>query len=156
MKITQGQFSFLPDLTDEEIKKQIEYGLDQGWSIAVEHTDDPHPRNTYWSMLSTPMFDLRDPAGVMLELNACRKEFPDDYVKVLAFDGRAGGDAGYIALRMTQPRFSNARSIRNGIDRARLRQANRLFAGRGEPLDRAALETITAEDIRVSRVFNQH
>ncbi len=61
----------------------------------------------------------------------------------------------YITLRMQQPRFSNARSIRNGIDRARLRQANRLFAGRGELLDRAALETITAEDIRVSRVFTQ-
>ena len=61
----------------------------------------------------------------------------------------------YITLRMQQPRFSNARSIRNGIDRARLRQANRLFAGRGEPLDRAALETISAEDIRVSRVFTQ-
>ena len=61
----------------------------------------------------------------------------------------------YITLRMQQPRFSNARSIRNGIDRARLRQANRLFAGRGEPLDRTALETISAEDIRVSRVFTQ-
>ena len=69
-------------------------------------------------------------------------------------DGRAAMRE-YIALRMTQPRFSNARSIRNGIDRARLRQANRLFAGRGELLGRAALETITAEDIRVSRVFTQ-
>jgi len=61
----------------------------------------------------------------------------------------------YITLRMQQPRFSNARSIRNGIDRARLRMANRLFAGRDQPLDRVALETITAEDIRVSRVFTQ-
>ncbi len=61
----------------------------------------------------------------------------------------------YIGLRMQQPRFSNARSIRNGIDRARLRMANRLFAGRDQPLDRMALETITAEDIRVSRVFTQ-
>jgi len=61
----------------------------------------------------------------------------------------------YIGLRMQQPRFSNARSIRNGIDRARLRMANRLFAGRDQTLDRAALETITAEDIRVSRVFTQ-
>ena len=69
-------------------------------------------------------------------------------------DGRAALRE-YITLRMQQPRFSNARSIRNGIDRARLRQANRLFAGRGEPLDRAALETISAEDIRVSRVFAQ-
>ncbi len=61
----------------------------------------------------------------------------------------------YITLRMAQPRFSNARSIRNGIDRARLRMANRLFAGREQPFDRLALETITAEDIRVSRVFTQ-
>jgi hypothetical protein len=59
----------------------------------------------------------------------------------------------YIARRMAQPRFSNARSIRNGIDRARLRMANRLFASRGQLLDREALETISAEDIRQSRVF---
>ena len=61
----------------------------------------------------------------------------------------------YIGRRMTQPRFSNARSIRNGIDRARLRMANRLFAGRDRPLNRADLETITADDIRASRVFHQ-
>jgi len=59
----------------------------------------------------------------------------------------------YIALRLTQPRFSNARSIRNALDRARLRQANRLFERRGEPLTRAALSTIEPEDIRASRVF---
>ncbi len=63
--------------------------------------------------------------------------------------------AEYISLRMQQPRFSNARSIRNFIDRARLRMANRLFAGRDQSLDRAALETITADDIRASRVFQQ-
>ena len=59
----------------------------------------------------------------------------------------------YIERRMAQPRFSNARSIRNGLDRARLRMANRLFAARDTPVDRAALETITAADIRASRVF---
>lgn len=59
----------------------------------------------------------------------------------------------YIERRMTQPRFSNARSIRNGLDRARLRMANRLFAERDTPVDRAALETITGADIRASRVF---
>jgi probable Rubsico expression protein CbbX len=60
----------------------------------------------------------------------------------------------YIELRMTQPRFSNARSIRNALDRARLRQANRLFATIGKPLGRSDLETITASDIRASRVFS--
>jgi probable Rubsico expression protein CbbX len=61
----------------------------------------------------------------------------------------------YIGRRMQQPRFSNARSIRNALDRARLRQANRLFAGRATPFPRAALEVIEADDIRQSRVFTQ-
>ncbi len=59
----------------------------------------------------------------------------------------------YIGLRMLQPRFSNARSIRNALDRARLRQANRLFSQRREKIDRKALSTITEDDIRASRVF---
>ena len=59
----------------------------------------------------------------------------------------------YIGRRMQQPRFSNARSIRNALDRARLRQANRLFADRSQPIGLAALQTITGADIRASRVF---
>ena len=59
----------------------------------------------------------------------------------------------YVALRRTQPHFANARSIRNALDRARLRQANRLFAG-SDAATREALSTITAADIRASRVFN--
>jgi probable Rubsico expression protein CbbX len=59
----------------------------------------------------------------------------------------------YVALRRVQPHFANARSIRNALDRARLRQANRLFAG-SDAATREALSTITAADIRASRVFN--
>jgi probable Rubsico expression protein CbbX len=59
----------------------------------------------------------------------------------------------YIPLRMAQPHFANARSIRNALDRARLRQANRLFAQKGRRLDRDALMTIEGEDLRISRVF---
>ena len=103
MKVTQGQFSFLPDLTDEEIGKQIEYALDQGWSLAVEHTDDPHPRNYYWSRWGTPMFDLRDPAGVMLEVRACREANPQDYVKVLAFDSRKGSETIRMSFMVQRP-----------------------------------------------------
>ena len=58
MRITQGTFSFLPDLTDEQIAAQIRYALDHGWAMSVEHTDDPHPRNPYWEMWGTPLFDL--------------------------------------------------------------------------------------------------
>ena len=61
----------------------------------------------------------------------------------------------YIALRIAQPHFANARSIRNALDRARLRQAGRLFAKATEGAipDRETLMTISAEDIRASRVF---
>jgi probable Rubsico expression protein CbbX len=61
----------------------------------------------------------------------------------------------YILRRMAQPRFANARSIRNGLDRARLRHANRLFAQRATPLDRGTLQTLSAADILSSRVFRQ-
>lgn len=68
----------------------------------------------------------------------------------------AGAEAAleeYIPLRMNLRHFSNARSIRNALDRARLRQANRLFARRDAPLTKRDLVTIEAEDIRASRVF---
>ena len=64
MRVTQGTFSFLPDLTDAEITAQIEYALKNGWAVSVEHTDEPHPRNVYWEMWGMPMFDLKDAAGV--------------------------------------------------------------------------------------------
>ena len=59
----------------------------------------------------------------------------------------------YVTLRKTQPHFANARSIRNALDRARLRQARRLFDRREMPLTRDALMTIEADEIRSSRVF---
>jgi probable Rubsico expression protein CbbX len=61
--------------------------------------------------------------------------------------------AEYITLRATQPHFANARSIRNALDRARLRQANRLFEASQGPLTAEELSTIAESDIRASRVF---
>jgi len=105
MKVTQGQFSFLPELTDEEISKQIEYALNNGWSLAVEHTDDPHPRNSFWEMWGTPMFDLHDPAGVMMELKACREAFPGRYIKVQAFDSRKGFETIRMSFIVQRPEY---------------------------------------------------
>ena len=75
MRVTQGTFSFLPDMTDDEIKAQIKYAIDQGWAVNVEYTDDPHPRNTYWEMWCEPMFDTTDPAAAFMEVQECRKVF---------------------------------------------------------------------------------
>jgi probable Rubsico expression protein CbbX len=61
--------------------------------------------------------------------------------------------AEYLALRLQQPHFANARSVRNALDRMRLRQASRLFADRERVLDQADLTTLAPADIRASRVF---
>src|SRR5512135_33524 len=79
MRITQGTFSYLPDFTEEEIAAQVQYCLASGWAVSLEYTDDPHPRNAYWDMWGLPMFDLKDAAGVMAELDECRKAHSDCY-----------------------------------------------------------------------------
>jgi ribulose-bisphosphate carboxylase small chain len=107
MRLTQGQFSFLPDLTDEEITKQITYALSQGWAVAVESTDDPHPRNTYWDMWGQPMFDIADAAGVMMEVNACRKANKNKYIKVLAFDSNRGFETIRMSFLINRPSTEN-------------------------------------------------
>ncbi|MDP2261589.1 MAG: ribulose bisphosphate carboxylase small subunit, partial [Hydrogenophaga sp.] len=81
-RLTQGQFSYLPDLTDAQISSQIQYALQHNYAVGIEYTDDPHPRNTYWEMFGNPMFDLKDPAGILMEINNCRKTFPQHYVRV--------------------------------------------------------------------------
>ena len=102
-RLTQGQFSFLPDLTDEEITAQIAYGLGKGYAWSVEYTDDPHPRNTYWEMYGNPMFDLKDAAGVMLELQACRKTFPQHYIRMMAFDSTRGFESIAMSFIVNRP-----------------------------------------------------
>ncbi len=105
MKVTQGQFSFLPDLNDAEIKLQVEYALNNGWAVAIEYTADPHPRNVFWSMWGNPMFDLRDPAGVMMELEACKREHGQEYIKILAFDSQKGWESVRMSFIVNRPAF---------------------------------------------------
>ncbi|MGG7567959.1 ribulose bisphosphate carboxylase small subunit [Rhodovulum sp. DZ06] len=114
MRITQGCFSFLPDLTDEQISAQVEYCLQNGWAVGIEYTDDPHPRNTYWDMWGHPMFDLRDPKGVMMELDECRKAHGAAYIRLNAFDNSNGFETvrmSFITDRPAQePTFTMTRT----------------------------------------------
>jgi len=112
-RLTQGQFSYLPELTDKQISAQIEYALGKNWAIGIEYTDDPHPRNTYWEMYGNPMFDLKDASAILTEINACRKTFPNHYVRVTAFDATQGVESvqmSYIVNRpKTEPGFGLTR-----------------------------------------------
>ena len=102
--VTQGQFSFLPALTDTQITAQIKYALGKGWALSVEYTDDPHPRNTYWEMFGAPMFDLKDPAGILMEVNNCRKTFPNHYIRVMAFSSVRGVESPTMSYIVNRPK----------------------------------------------------
>jgi ribulose-bisphosphate carboxylase small chain len=129
MRITQGTFSFLPDLTDDQIAAQIHYALEHGWAMSVEHTDDPHPRSPYWEMWGTPLFDLpTEQVDVVLrEVRACREAHPDEYVKLIAYDSSKGRQTTALSFIVQRPaRESEFRLDRTeGHDRL---QRYRLYA----------------------------
>ncbi|MGE5168907.1 MAG: ribulose bisphosphate carboxylase small subunit [Rudaea sp.] len=129
MRLTQGTFSFLPDLTDAQIAAQIEYCLSQGWAVSIEYTDDPHPRNSYWEMFGAPMFDLEDPAGIMEEVRNCRAAFPDHYVKVNAFDATHGFETVRLSFIVHRPREEPGFSLVRGEAAGRtIRYTTRAYA----------------------------
>jgi ribulose-bisphosphate carboxylase small chain len=105
MRITQGTFSFLPDFTDEQVIAQIRYALDQGWSMSIEYTDDPHPRNSYWEMWGMPRFDLTpdEAETVMRDVRACRQAHPHHYVKVIAYDSSRGRQTTGLSFIVGRP-----------------------------------------------------
>ena len=104
-RITQGAFSLLPDLTNEQIKKQVEYSIDNGFSVAIEYTDDPHPRNCYWEMWGLPLFDVPDAATIMYELAECRKAHKNYYIKINAFNNARGVESTALSFIVDRPSF---------------------------------------------------
>jgi ribulose-bisphosphate carboxylase small chain len=103
MYLRHGAFSYLPELTDEDISLQVRYVLDKGWPVSVEYTDDPHPRNIYWEMWGLPLFDLTEPDGVLREINECRSTFPNHYVRVLAYDASLGRQTTGLSFLVQRP-----------------------------------------------------
>ena len=105
MKLTQGAFSFLPDLTDAQISKQIQYAIDNSWAVSIEYTDDPHPRNNYWEMWGLPLFDIKDPAAILFEINMAKKAKPNYYVEVCAFDNARGTESCVLSFIVQRPAY---------------------------------------------------
>lgn len=119
MHLTQGAFSFLPPLTDEQIEKQIQYALDNKWPVSLEYTDDPHPRNSYWDMFGLPLFDLKDAKGVLQQVIAAREAHPNAYIKLNAFDARLGRQTTALSFIVHRPKVEPGFRLErtNGKDR---------------------------------------
>ena len=129
MRITQGQFSFLPDLSDEQIAAQVRYALGNGWAVNLEYTDDPHPRNTYWEMFGMPLFELKDPARIMADLDECRGTFPRHYIRLTAFDSTRGWETPRMSFIVHRPaQEPGFRIERQEVDGRRIRYSIRSYA----------------------------
>ncbi len=144
MRITQGAFSFLPDFTDAEIEEQVRYCLDNNWAVLIEHTDDPHPRNVYWTLWELPMFDTRDTAAVMQSLAACRAAFPDEYIRLSAYDRRLGRQT--IALQFIVQRPKAEPGFR--LERTEWRDRSQRYAIRSYAVDKPAGSRYSSEQER--------
>jgi ribulose-bisphosphate carboxylase small chain len=105
MRITQGTFSFLPDLTDEQIDAQIRYALRHGWAMSIEYTDEPHPRNAYWELWGLPVFDTKEEESesVLREVRAAREALPDHYIKLIAYDPTYTRQTTALAFIVNRP-----------------------------------------------------
>ena len=103
MRLTQGCFSFLPDLTNKQIEKQINYCISKGYALNIEWTDDPHPRNSYWELWGLPLFDVKDSSMVMFELQEARKACAPGYIRINAFDSSYGTESCVLSFIVNRP-----------------------------------------------------
>jgi ribulose-bisphosphate carboxylase small chain len=91
-----------------------------------------HPRNTYWDMFGMPMFDLKDPAGVLLEVNTCRKTFPNHYIRLMAFDSTRGIES--VAMSFIVHRPPHETGFR--LERQEVQGRSLRYTTHGYPMDK--------------------
>jgi ribulose-bisphosphate carboxylase small chain len=79
-------FSYLPPLTDAQIARQIQYTIDQGYHPCVEFNENSDAEIYYWTMWKLPLFSCNSPQEVLNEVQQCRSEYPNCYIRIVAFD----------------------------------------------------------------------
>lgn len=82
-------FSYLPEMTPEQIRSQIEYIVSKGWNPGIEHTEPANTRSNYWYMWKLPMFGETDVDNILKEVEACHTAHPENHVRLLGFDNFA-------------------------------------------------------------------
>jgi len=81
-----GTFSYLPPMTDEEIRRQVAWIVKHGWNPAIEHTEPQFAGSNYWYMWKLPMFGESDVDAILAELKACHEANPGHHVRLLGYD----------------------------------------------------------------------
>ena len=82
-------FSYLPAMDAEQIRRQVEYIVAQGWNPGIEHTEPENAMANYWYMWKLPMFGEVDVETILAECETCHKAHPLNHVRLLGFDNYA-------------------------------------------------------------------
>jgi ribulose-bisphosphate carboxylase small chain len=83
-----GTFSYLPPMTAQQVRKQVEYVLARGWNPAIEHAEPGRAAGSYWSMWKLPMFGEQSADRVLAEAEACRRANPGHVVRLIGYDNQ--------------------------------------------------------------------
>lgn len=98
--------SYLPPLSDAQIAKQIQYMLDQGYIPAVEFNEQSEPTEYYWTLWKLPLFDANSVQAVLGEVQACRSEYSNCFIRVVGFDNiKQCQVLGFIVHKPNQRRY---------------------------------------------------
>ncbi len=82
-------FSYLPEMTADQVRRQIQYCLAQGWNPSIEHSEKENAFGHYWYMWKLPMFGEQSVEAVLAEIDECRRANPGHLVRFLAYDNYA-------------------------------------------------------------------
>jgi len=91
-------FSYLPEMSSDDIKKQVEYIVNKGWNPAIEHTEPANAFDHYWYMWKLPMFGETDIAKILAEAEACHKAHPNNHVRLVGYDNYAQSQGAAMVI----------------------------------------------------------
>ena len=96
-------FSYLPEMTSEQIRKQVEYIVSKGWNPAVEHTEPENAAGSFWYMWKLPMFGETDVDRILAETDACHKAHPNNHVRLVGYDNYAQSKGAEMVIYRGKP-----------------------------------------------------
>jgi len=79
-------FSYLPTFTSEQVEKQIQYFLNNGWVVGIEYSSQPDPALAFWDWWKLPLFNFRMVNEIMAEIEACKEDHPNSYIRITSYD----------------------------------------------------------------------
>ncbi|HSH06189.1 MAG TPA: ribulose bisphosphate carboxylase small subunit [Burkholderiales bacterium] len=98
-----GTFSYLPPMTAEQLRKQVEYIVAKGWNPAIEHTEPQNARSNYWYMWKLPLFGETDVDRIIAECEACHKANPGNHVRLIGYDNATQSQGASMVIYRGEP-----------------------------------------------------